>query len=583
MKYLICLGCFFAQILSAQSLITGSLMGYDGKPMKMSHVHLLKDSGFNAPAIQSVQTKANGSFELPIPASHSDILTLQFTGVDHTSFTTKVYLEGQDSIKLNIQLIPYSYNTQLDEVAILTAETNFALGASRPFTKLSDGTFAADFEAKADTFAYQLSGLEAERRTINGTQSDYFVYDGGGDYRSVLKVKKGQHFAVSFDPKKLIKNDQLPKVEVIQPQSHSARINDAYFFSQTMRADFDHEQNKLTQADVKLMMQRAKSGNMRDTTGNRQMNRDRYRFMSQYDWKPYYAQMEQRIGSETDSLIKSVLLIGYSNFMGRGKKPMNYKTILTNVPPSSGVWALLSERIVILKTSLDRKYPNESSAYFTKFLAENKDNEARLWLLQLGTMQPMMRKDSTAVKAIWEQMKAIDPNSTLTRSAEVAFDMARGRMPSMKPPSSASSAWKNKPFPTFSFPSFDDPSKQVSSEALRGKYVLVDFWAVWCSPCIEEMKNIHAVYDQFKNNNIVFVSISFDEGDAEIREFRKNRYSMPWQNIWIKDSFKDVWVKSLGINSIPAPFLIDPMGIVIADGAELRGTNLTETLNKFLH
>ena len=64
----------------------------------------------------------------------------------------------------------------------------------------------------------------------------------------------------------------------------------------------------------------------------------------------------------------------------------------------------------------------------------------------------------------------------------------------------------------------------------RGKVVLLDFWAVWCSPCIDEIPNIKEVYDTYKNAGFEVIGISLDHHKYEVRDYIKAN-NIPWRQI----------------------------------------------------
>ncbi len=96
-------------------------------------------------------------------------------------------------------------------------------------------------------------------------------------------------------------------------------------------------------------------------------------------------------------------------------------------------------------------------------------------------------------------------------------------------------------------------------ENYRGKVIVLDFWASWCKPCISDAKFIRKIKEELKNENVVFLSISLDEKEADWKKAIEK-----WQIVGIhkrlKDGFKDPVSKAYGIMGVPSYFIIDARG-----------------------
>lgn len=124
----------------------------------------------------------------------------------------------------------------------------------------------------------------------------------------------------------------------------------------------------------------------------------------------------------------------------------------------------------------------------------------------------------------------------------------------------------------------DIDGKPFRLSDLKGKYVLVDFWATWCAPCLGELPNIRANYDKFHTKGFEVVGVSLDETAEPLIDFVKAR-KLPWAQVHNATCGADL-VEMFGVNNIPATFLVGPDGSILR--LELRGPALGKALEQYL-
>jgi peroxiredoxin len=136
--------------------------------------------------------------------------------------------------------------------------------------------------------------------------------------------------------------------------------------------------------------------------------------------------------------------------------------------------------------------------------------------------------------------------------------------------------------PGLVFPNFqakDLAGAPLSVEQFRGKVVLIDFWATWCGPCVDELPNVQAAYAKYRDKGFEIVGISLDNSEAALKSFLAE-HKMTWPQTFDGKGWQSELAQQYGISSIPATYLLDREGKIVAKN--LRGAALETQLAKLL-
>ncbi|MCH7721088.1 MAG: carboxypeptidase regulatory-like domain-containing protein [Planctomycetes bacterium] len=122
--------------------------------------------------------------------------------------------------------------------------------------------------------------------------------------------------------------------------------------------------------------------------------------------------------------------------------------------------------------------------------------------------------------------------------------------------------------------------RKIKLSELKGKTVLLDFWATWCGPCVAEMPNLLAVHKKYGDRkDFLLLGITLDFEEKALRGFL-DKQKIPWPQVFGEKGNAEKAADAYGVMAVPATFLIDPEGNVTA--MHLRGPQLDSAIADLL-
>jgi len=540
-----------AQDNNSVTVVTGTLLGADGKPMPVAHVHLTPVIAMDG--ITSGTVGPDGRYALA--STHTGAFMLRFTGVNHGSAFVPILLTGSSStIVIDVQLARYKYADTIDKVLVIGDWNHFDFGTGRPMIKQPDGRYTLEVESTEDTLAYQLLGL-TENRSINGTSADRYFYDGGGDYRSVLRVAKGKTTIV-FDPRRLDRRPSTQRITWREPASFAARFADAYKSVQRIaNAYFDS-----------AAAARARKDSLR------------------YDWTAGLRELTTRIGQDRDALIEQELLLGLIQITSLGAHPDS--TLVARAPreirPTSPLWSFHQGYMVMQmfvfgrhptvsprETLKDTASANAALAYLDSMAARHPDRRTRAGALATAVQIAMAINQMPRGNEYFLRLGAEYPESPMLGFLRARYAPDRVLRVGVAVPS-------------FHFAALTDSTQSYTRESMLGKVYLLDFWATWCGPCIGDMPYLHAAFDTLHAKGLEILSVSLDQDPGDVTKFLTGEWKMPWQHAFARGGFTNPSMRQFEIVFIPRMALVGRDGNIIAVDDDLRGEKILPTLRQAL-
>jgi thiol-disulfide isomerase/thioredoxin len=522
--------------LFAQLTISGTITAPDGSTPPLAHVAITPISAFSSG--KSALATTNGKFRLTVDKAGYYKIWISAPNAKSISIPT-ILGEKDKSVTLSVAL------TSIRLISSPTQPIIKVEGSTmQPMTPEPDGTFSFVATATADTLAYQLYEVDMDGHSHNGTQSDFFVYDGGGDYYSVLRTKPGEQVKIIFDPQKMLQSPEnaVPKVRWDKAHAYLSKLFEIYERLEREKAQM-------------IAYQRAKAANPELTNFT-------------YDYSAFTKELEtiQNTPSERLEIRQFAALMRFNLLPLEKQTKAEVQPLLSLIPVSSPMWGWNSSVIGTIGYLFSENQPDTAIQILTEFKEKNPERSVQCdALFGLGMLS---RGNKEKLRSIYNEFKTNYADLPTAKFALKEFN-----------PDKAIQI--GNPVPEFELKLLT--GETVSRTSMLGKYYLIDFWAVWCGPCVADMPKLHEAYEKYKGKKgFEVLSLSFDRSPDDIEKFRATKFKMPWLHAFIEKGFNSDLAKRFEVVGIPKPILVDDKGNIVATDMDLRGTNLDNILSKHL-
>lgn len=403
-----------------------------------------------------------------------------------------------------------------------------------------EGIWEANIETELDTLHYfiggyslfALPGTDGEIRVNEETQTFDRVY-----FSELVKSEGEPVVAINFDPNLLPPKVQISALEISSDPKTKA-IAEIYNYK------------------IMEYLDQFSSNMLHQISGGQ----GRY----EHDYSGYISSLDEIISdSEDPEIIHAATVTRFRFDRYIDVNPEDVQSLLTELPAESSIWMMnltaitdamnvagLEDHIDLL-TDISNKSPYEGLRgealynlirYYHQTENEEKLNEA---FFEFVSNYP----DHFRIGFVYQNYAPEQP-----------IDVG-------------------KPLPVNEFSTLDGEGT-INFYDLDEEYLLIDFWATWCGPCIQAMPNLHDVQEKFGGDQFSITGISIDERPSHVKGFREE-WEMPWHHGF--EGYESKRLAEMGVVGVPYYVLLDSeRNVVTHDQNTLRGENLINTLKELL-
>lgn len=539
---------------SSATVITGTLLGADGTPMKAAIVHLFRPNAPDRPA----RTPVSADGRYAIATADTGVFEIKFTGVDHYATTVPLLIGPGERIGLDVRLRHFTYKASLDSVTAAGDFTHFRSDSARPLVRQADGRYQLVVETPADTLAYQLYHVEPQYDigSVGTQEAKGYAYRYGDGYYSVIPAHGGTA-TITFDPAALRAVPGEASVVFLDSTTRVARLSTMMTRWNARMSSFFDSANAV----------RARHDSLR------------------YDWTPLLRDMRAALRGAREPLVRQLVLVQLmmaTNFASTRDTAIA-RRVIAEIPPSSPVYVAEPNALNVMYTAyrvlfgstanprapLDTAVSRRMLHHLERIAAAQLDSFVQMNALFDALMTARDLHDAVRANEIYQQLVTNYGDASLVRYAKSVFASNRVLRVGAQ-------------VPDFTFAALDDSTVRYTRASMAGKTYLLEFWATSCGPCVMEMKYLHAAHDSLATQGLEILSVSIDGRADEPRKFRQGEWKMPWLNAFAPGGWENPEVRRMEIFAIPRAALVGKDGRILAVDEQLRADSLIPTIRRNL-
>ncbi|MCB2205271.1 carboxypeptidase-like regulatory domain-containing protein [bacterium] len=609
-------------------LVQGTVVGYDGKPVPVAHAHFerIPEAGVKF-HLYEVRTTAKGSYMMKLPPGKYNVM---FTGVNHQRTTPREVLvqDGQqNTLHARLPLSPFVPVADMDSVHLCYDDDWSGRDIDTLMEKTGEGQFSMRVRVRnlMGHFCYHVANTMPDRR-VNGTQQDYYDYDGDGDYMSCIGLgsygtETDTTLTIHFDARLLpyptpefpmAYQDSVwgpmletPRAKLIaELEAIDAEKRSRSFFPLPKKSITELPDSAIYSQHDTVILFRGDSIHLSDTTYVWEIREGMQRL----------ADLEQSFSDKiatASSVDKPGIYLRYLHALRASSIRRLSETgrklaeeALESIPPDSDLWELSSSYTLsryILKDSLHyllrmaREHPSDEIAYNVfENLLSNLRSEIR-W-------KEKNQQSPGALPALRDSIET-------AAYARIPDDRYHGRLVFAAHGNRAMNAYMiehlkanleketaflkylpedalaGETMPAFQFESLTDEEIPFSSAVLAGSPYILIMWSVESCGLTSLLSIYDDLFRRYHDQGLEIVNIISSKSKAKAEFFldvlNEYEYAQQWYNCHHSTGSAFPMEKWLVHPLTPMVLLVDELGRIVASGEHISGSAALVTVPKF--